>query len=119
MDSAGHPIIIFTDETDQSYLKELLEALHSVFRSRRTVLLGDPAVEKATGSKDGAFTFATSLFIRYNAAAEMFLDRTQCEPCGLCKAPCRGHSFDEYVLHTELTVTPRAADLATTHLLGR
>lgn len=112
LNRTDQPLIVFTDEQDPTYLDDLLNALYKTFNSQRSVFLGDSAIHSVSCYHDGPFVFATSLYIRHQAAAEMFMDRTQCQACGLCRAPCRGYSFDEYVVQTELATTSAAAHIA-------
>jgi len=111
MNRTDQPLVIFTDETSGVYKTELLNGLKSLLGHNRTVLFGDPVIHEIAKSKDGPFKFATTLLLRQQAEAELFMDRTQCLPCGVCKEHCRGANFDEYVVRAQMSVTPEAAKL--------
>jgi len=102
-------LVIFTDEQDGPYKAQLLSKLKLALGSNRTVLFGDPVIHDLAKDKDGPFKFATTLMLRHQAEAELFMDRTQCLPCGVCKNHCRGATFDEYVVRAQMSVTPGAA----------
>merc|ERR1719498_246335 len=102
------PLVIFTDEKNEPYKTELLKSLKAALGGNRTVLFGDPLIHDIAKEKDGPFKFATTLVLRHQAEAELFMDRTQCLPCGVCKEHCRGANFDEYVVRAQMSVTPVA-----------
>jgi len=108
--------VIFTDSKDEVYKSAILQQLTSRFGGRRRVLYGDPILHDANLDKinKGPLLFVASLLVRRQAAAELMMDRTHCRACDTpCMAPCRGKSWEEYIVSQQGLVTDAADSLST------